>query len=311
VTHRYVGLGNYKVFEATFELIKGWPWYDEDVDYEKFSPSTNPEFIKVKDVWRKWCLNEAGDYTAEPFSQGPAYDFSPIFGSDKFVHQRRRFWPALSRDAQGRSLGYHLEVSYDAGTHWWQYPYAFDNLLDECGIWLASERLDIDTWIAAIKGGLKFRLTATVVSDERLSCTVADGPVGGLVPVVERVIEAGSKFRFRKVTGRSTFAGFQQGVMVEPIDFAAGQPDEADDTAVLNQFVRRRAQANSTAIETFEVQTPYLALGFEVGDVVRTSPDDRDIFSTVSDNRSTVVIERVRVDFQKQTTGLKVVRWRT
>ena len=310
VTHRYIGQGDYKVFEATSELIKGWPWYDESVDYEKYSPSANAGFYKVKDTWRKWCLNEAGDYTDEPFSQGPAYDFSKVFGTADYAHRRRRFWPALSRDSQERSFGYFLEVSYDAGAHWWQYPYAFENLLDECGIWLASDRLDIDTWIAAIKGVLKFRLTATVVSDERLSCVVADGPVGGLAPVVERVVEAGSKFRFRKVTGRSIFAGGSfDGEMVEPIDLGGGA-DEADDTAALNQFVRRKAQADSEAIETFDVQTPWLALGFEVGDVVKTSPDDRDIFSLCRDNRSRAVIERVKIDFQKQTTEMKVVRRR-
>ena len=296
VTHRYVGQGDYKVFEATFDLVKGWHWQDEDVDYEKFSPSTNPEFHEVRDVWRKWCLNETGEYTSPPFIQTPAYDFTRIFGTDKYAHHRRRFWPAISCDSQGRSLGYFLEVSYDDGGHWRQYMHAFDNLLDECGIWLASDKLDIQTWIAALKGVLRFRLTASVVSDERLSCTTADGPVGGLVPVVERIVNAGGKFKFHKVTGKSQFAG--------------GKADEVDDTAALIQFVRRCAQADTAAIETFDVQTPYLALGFEVGDIVKTNPEDRDIFSAISDSRSTSVIESVRMDFRKQSTQLKVVRSR-
>jgi hypothetical protein len=310
MTRRYVGLGDYKVFEASFDLIKGWPWYDEDLDYEKFSPSTNPEFYKVKDTWRKWCLNETGDYTDEPFTQGPAYDFSPIFGTDKYVHRRRRFWPALSCDVQGRSLGYFLEVSYDSGNHWWQYMYAFDNLLDECGIWLASDRLDIYTWVAAIKGSLRVRITASVVSDERLRCTVADGPLGSTVPVVERVIEASGRFKYRKVTSRSIFRGLPFRPAPDRQDSPVGPPDERDDTAALYQFVRRQAEASQSVIETFEVHTPYLALGFEVGDRVVNSPDDRDIFSTTSDSRSTAVIERVRMDFRRQTTQLKVVRRR-
>lgn len=77
--------------------------------------------------------------------------------------------------------------------------------------------------------------------------------------------------------------------------------------AALTQFVRRSAQADTAAIETFDVQTPYLALGFEVGDIVKTNPDDRDIFSSRSDSRSTSVIESVRMDFRKQSTQLKVV----
>ncbi|MFH1371025.1 MAG: hypothetical protein ABII09_07040, partial [Planctomycetota bacterium] len=309
VTHRYVGQGDNKVFEATFDLARGWDWHDEDVDYEKFSPSTNPEFHKVRDVWRKWCLNETGEYTNPPFVETPAFDFTQVFGTDKFVHRRRRFWPAISCDTQGRSLGYFLEVSYDTGTHWWQYMHAFDNLLDECGIWLASDKLDIDTWIAALKGVLRFRLTASVVSDERLSCTEAIGPVGGVVPVVERIVNAGGKFKFRKVTGKSIFAGFKDGLVVDPVDMTGFGADEADDSAALNQFVRRQAQAGA-AIETFDIQTPYLAVGFEVGDIVKTNPEDRDIFSAISDNRSTSVIEKVRMDFKKQLTDIKVIRRR-
>ena len=211
---------------------------------------------------------------------------------------------------QGRSLGYFLEVSYDEGDHWWQYMHAFDNLLDECGIWLASDKLDIDTWIAALKGVLRFRLTASVVSDERLSCTVADGPAGGVVPVVERIISAGSAFKFRKVTGKSIFKGFTSGQFIEPIDLSGIGADEADDSESLMQFTRKHAQANTSALETFDIQTPFLAIGFEVGDVVKTNPQSRDIFSAGRDNRSVSVIEKVRMDFVKQTTQLKIVRRR-
>jgi hypothetical protein len=157
-------------------------------------------------------------------------------------------------------------------------------------------------WISGIKQVLRFRITASVVSDQRLSCTVANGPAGGLTPVVERIISIPSRFKFRKVTGKSNFAGSQ--------DASMGRPDETDDSAALNQYIRRRAQAETSAIETFDVQTPYLGLGFEVGDIVRTNPDARDIFSTISDNRSIAVIEGVRMDFLKQSTELKVVRRR-
>jgi len=300
VTHRYKGEGDFKVFEATFELVKGWHWQDEDTDYEKFSPATNPEFHKVRDVWRKWCLNETGEYTNPPFINSSAFDFSQVFGTDKFIHRRRRFWPALSCDSQGRSLGYFLEYSIDDRVQWRQYPYAYENLLDECGIWLSSSRLDIETWIAALKGVLWFRITASVISDERLSCEVADGLVGSAAPVVEHIIEAANKFKFRKVTGKSKFADGN----------SQGKTDEVDDSPALYQFIRRRAQADSAAIEKFDVKTPYWGLGFEVGDRVVSNPDARDIFSTRRDNRSTCIIERVRMDFEKQTTELKIVRRR-
>ncbi|MGD0077114.1 MAG: hypothetical protein ABSB91_00650 [Sedimentisphaerales bacterium] len=298
VTSRYIGLGDNKVYEATFDLVKGWSRYDEDDDYEKFSPSTNSDFYKVKDVWRKWCLNEAGDYAGEPFNQGTAFDFIPVFETGKYIHKRRRFWPAISCDAQGRSMGYFLEVSYDSGGAWQQYMGAFENLLDECGIWLASDRLDQTLWNALLAGALRVRFTASVVSDERLSCVTADGPVGGTIPVVERIVDAGSSFKFRKVIGKSIFAG----------NNAIGKADQRDDSAELNQFIRQKAEANRQAIETFDIATPFLAIGFEVGDKVISNPDARSIFSTTGDNRSTAIIESVRMDFRKQTTEMKIVK---
>ena len=91
---------------------------------------------------------------------------------------------------------------------------------------------------------------------------------------------------------------------------AAGEPNEMDDTAELMQFVRTRAQAQAAIIETIDVHTPYLGLGFEVEDAVTTRPEDRGIFSVRSDNRSISTIELVRIDLRKQSTQLKVVRRR-
>ncbi|MHC4457362.1 MAG: hypothetical protein ACYS0I_09770, partial [Planctomycetota bacterium] len=274
----------------------------EDTDYDKFSPSTNPNFYQVKDVYRKWCLNEAGYYTGQPYNQGEAFDFSKIFNSGNFSRRRRRFWPALTTDKQGKSLGYFLEVSFDDGLHWWQYLYAFNNLLEECGVWLSSDRLDIDTWVAALKGVLKFRITASVISDERLSCVVADGSVNSAAPVVEDIVTLPRRFKYRKVSGQSIFAKVS--------DDSLGTADEVDDSAALYEFVRKRAGAASEIIETVDIQTPYLVLDYQVGDKISTSPESRDLLSIRADNRSTAWIERVQMDFEKQCTNLKIVRKR-
>jgi hypothetical protein len=303
ITHRYVGQGDFKIYEATFDLVKAWAPADEDTDYDKFSPSTNADFYKVKDVFRKWCLNEAGDYSGSPYNQGDAFDFSKIFQSTNFVCRRRRFWPTLTTDKQGKSLGYFLQVSFDDGLHWWQYLYAFNNLLSESGVWLSSDYLDADTWVAALKGVLKFRITASVISDERLSCVVADGPVNSTVPVVDQVITLPRWFKFRQVSGCSIFKNTP--------DESLGVPDEVDDSTALYEFIRKKAEAASAVIETVDVQTPCLAFDYRVGDRVTTSPEGRDMLSCRRDNRSVHLIERVQMDFEKQCTNLKIVRRRT
>ena len=302
VTHKYIGQGDFKIYEATFELVRAWDPADEDTDYDKFSPSTNPDFHQAKDVYRKWCLNEAGDYSGAPYNEGVAFDFSKIFGSCNFACRRRRFWPALTTDKQGKSLGYFLQVSFDNGLHWWQYLYAFNNLLNECGVWLSSDRLDANTWIAALKGVLKFRITASVISDERLNCVVADGPVGSTAPVVEHIITLPRQFKCRKVSGQSIFANTG--------DDTLGTPDEVDDSAPLYEFVRKRALAGAELIESFDVQTPHLVFDYRIGDKVTTNPESRDLLGCRSDNRSRSWIERVQMDFAKQCTNLKIVRKR-
>ena len=302
VTHRYLAQGDFKVHEATFELVKAWDENLEDIDYDKFSPLTNPDFHEVKDVYRKWALNEAGQYSIAPYSRGQAFDFSKIFRSSNFVQRRRRFYPTLTTDTLGRSLGYFLQVSFDEGQTWRQYLHAFNILLDECGIWLSSEQLDIETWIAALRGYLRFRITASVVSDERLTCAIADGPVNSTALAVEHVITLPRQFKYRKVSDQSIFAG--------STDQTLGTADEVDDSDALYEFVHRTAERSSAIIETADIQTPSIMLDYQVGDIVNASPESRDLWACRRDRRSKSYIVRVQMDFQKQCTNLKIVRRR-
>lgn len=302
LTHKYIGQGDFKIYEATFELIKAWDPGLEQNNYDSFSPSTNPSFCQAKDVYRKWCLNEGGQYSGPPYNQGNAFDFSQIFQSSNFVHRRRRFWPSLTTDVQGRSLGYFLQVSYNNGQSWWQYLHAFNILLDECGVWLSSDQLDMDTWTAALQDSLRFRITASVVSDERLTAEAVNGPVNSTAPVVEHVITLPRQFKYRKVSSQSIFT--------EPSGQVFGTPDEVDDSAALYEFVRHTAATSSEVIETFDIQTPSLMFDCRLGDIVSTSPESRDVLACRSDNRSISRIVRVQMDFLKQCTNLKIVRQR-
>jgi hypothetical protein len=302
VTHKYIDHGDFKIYEATFELIKAWDPGLEQNNYDSFSPSTNPNFSVVKDVYRKWCLNEAGQYSESPYNQGDAFDFSQIFKNSNFVHRRRRFRPCLTTDVQGQSLGYFLQVSYDSGQSWWQYLHAFNILLDECGVWLSSDQLDMDTWAAAVQGSLRFRITASVVSDERLTAVAVNGPVNSTAPVIEHILTLPRQFKYRKISDQSIFT--------EPSSQAFGTPDEVDDSAALRQFVRHTAATSSEIIEKFNIQTPILIFDYQIGDIVTSSSESRDLLGCRNDNRSISRVVRVQMDFTKQCTSLKIVRQR-
>ena len=75
--------------------------------------------------------------------------------------------------------------------------------------------------------------------------------------------------------------------------------------------MRKKAQVESEVIETVEIQTPYLAFDYQVGDKVTSSPESRDLLGIKSDNRSVSWIERVQIDFRNQYTNLKIVRKRS
>jgi hypothetical protein len=301
VTHRYVGRGGYKVFEATFDLIKAWDSAGEGGSQSDYS-TDDEDFEQVRDVYRKWCLNEAGDYSGSPYNQGSAFDFSWIFETNLYVQRRRKFIEALSTDSTGGYLGYFLQISYNNGATWQEYLEGFDVLDDECGVWLSSIDLDNDLWSAAVSGQLKFRITASVASDERLTCSIAKGPVNSVADVVDHIIELSNRFAFRRVSSRSIFH--------KSTDTAIDIPGEVDDTTALVVYIRRLSEAQLEVIEKIEVKTPVLMLNYRIGDSVVASPDSRDILGIRLDPRSDFWIERILMNCLEQCTHLKILRRR-
>jgi hypothetical protein len=106
-----------------------------------------------------------------------------------------------------------------------------------------------------------------------------------------------SRFKYRKVTAESIFAG-QDTVC----------PDEADDSAALYEYVRSVAKSAAKITENYQIQTPMLVLDYDVGDVMTDSPESRDIFG--QDNRTVKVIERAEMDFDNQCTQLRITGYR-
>jgi len=302
VTHRYIVQGDYKIYEATFELVKAWDPALEENDYDRYSPISNENFNEVRDVYRKWCLNEAGDYSGSPYNQGPAFDFSRIFENGPSIRQKRRFLPTLTCSKDGTSIGYFLEISYTGGSYWWPYMSSFKILLDQCGIWLSAEQFDADMWFAILKGLLKFRITASVVADERINFTVADGPVNSTIDVVDEIITLPRRFKYRKVSPYSIFANSSN----ENLNFANKQ----DDTELLVEFAQSLSNSGGFKTELLQVKTMVLSPIFSPGDRVITGADSRDILGVKYDNRSICWLEKAEMDFANQQTILTAVKKR-
>jgi hypothetical protein len=296
ITHRYIVQGDYKIYEATFELVKAWDPALEEHNYDRYSPLTNENFNEVRDVYRKWCLNEAGDYSPNPYNQGPSFDFSKIFENDNYIRKPRRFLPALTGTQDGESIGYYLEVSYVDGSYWWPYMSSFKILLDQCGVWLSAEQIDTDMWFAILKGVLKFRITASVCADERISFAVSDGPVNSTAEMVDKIITLPRRFKYQKVSPCSIFAN--------------GSANQIDDTQSLVEFAQSLSDSSGFVTEQLQIKTPCLSPIFTPGDRISTGPDSRDILGVKYDNRSICRLEKVQMDFANQQTILTAVKKR-
>ncbi len=295
-TNRYIVQGDYKIFEATFELVKGWNPALESNDYDRYSPVTNDNFNQVRDVWRKWVLNEAGDYSGEPYNQGSAFDFMKIFEGGKYLRTRRRFLPCLSCGNDGGSFGYYLEMSYTNGSYWWPYMSSFKVLLDQCGIWLSVEQFDSDMWFAILKGMLKVRITASVMADERIAYTVCDGAINSIREVADNVITLPRRFKYQKVSPWSVLKG--------------NPSNEIDDTMAMAEFANNLCCSSSAVSEDLQIKTMTLNPYFRPGDRIVSSPDCSDVLDVLYDSRNICTIEKVYADYARQQTIITAVKKR-
>ena len=237
-TIRVIGRGAVKRFESTFELAEGWDQSLEINNYELYSPTTNDDFAKYQDVFRKWVLNEAGDYEGEPFNQGQVYNMSVLFGTENYAQRRRRFRPGLSRTTTGEpfgllsgAIGYYLEISYNGGDTWRPYGGAFNVLTEECGIYLSGNQFEADVWVAICKDKLRFRITCVIDADKPIEVIVRDGPTDCVRPVRTEVFDLGNEYKYQQVSSSSIFASGE---------FETGPADVVDDSERLRGYLREQ-----------------------------------------------------------------------
>ncbi len=290
VTDRFVVRGENKEYESTFDLIEAWDSSLEGLAQSEYSPSTSSDFESVKDVYRKWCLNEAGDYGE------PAFDFSKVFQGQEYLTQRRVFERAITSDK-----GYYLETSFDDGANWQEFTDSFGVLDDQCGVWISEDELSEDMWTAIGAGTLKFRMTATVASDVRVNYSVSNGAAGSCVPVTE-TIETDSSFQYRKVMPTSVF--------YDQVRTGQLEADQIDDSNAIAAYCKTKARLSERVIDNIKVNTAVVGMHYCVGDRVICSPESRDLLGIRRDKASEFVITGITMDVEKQATSLEIVRQR-
>lgn len=300
VVQAFTGVGEICEYEATFPLLPGWNPALEGLEGVYYKRSA-VDFETRRDVYRKWVLNEAGDYTALPYSLGPAYSLAELFDDPDSRPVRRRFYKCLTHNSDGESEGICLEVTYD-GVNWHRYADSFRVLSTECGVWLSSHAVSGEIWQAWFDGKLAFRVTATIRADKRLYARCIEGPDHSCAPVVEHTIRLPRKFTCRRVTAQSIF--------YPEVTAGTRQSDHADDTAALGRYLRQYARSHPYVYGQIRVTTALPGSGFWPGQRIVTCPDGQNLLGPAGDDRGKTWIEKAVIDMDNQQTRLELARSR-
>ncbi len=246
--------GDVKTYESTFNLVAGWDLSGEGEERASYRRSDNPNFAGVADVYRKWVLNETGDYSAAPYNRGAAYDLSGLFEGAATLQRRRRFRPTISTDAAGASYGVYVEVSYDGGTTFARYGDAVRVLEEECGVWLSGDGLPAELFYAAARGLLRVRVTAAVESDARLGVEVERPGLQSDQRGRRLWQDVSNGYHYRQVAGTSKFSG--------------GTSKAVDDADRLATLAADLWQAGRLAPTPCRIGLPFFSVSYRVGDQI-------------------------------------------
>ena len=258
------GLGDVYKFEITAELVPGWKDSEltpdtaniflADADLEKEDDPNALSFFKYyhsrgsefkNEVGRLWVLNETGNFTADPYDRGDAFDFSTVlpaehaFDADgttrKFGPFARSFLPPISiYENTFESVQMKVEFSFDGGSTWKVIPCPIINCKDQCGIIIQQPNLsdiknlddavitdgtlngvELNYWTSLCDDKLtrifqywktRVRITASVAMDDRVTQAIVPSENSGSPFYQARVFDFSDKYALKIRTESSTYA---------------------------------------------------------------------------------------------------------
>jgi hypothetical protein len=274
--------GGFPRIEATFGLLPGWPGSEDDHDLADLEPG-EPGAQQHPEVFRKWILNEAGDYRndRDPPPGNPAINFwtqdlhhnltGQEFGDELvFCHRRRRLYPCLSQveNEQGVLHSREYVVEYwdrdqpdavtphvDSDPGWTPVAEPFSVLEQEAGILFHRVPHDLVYLFRELTSGpcpdlnevphpgLFLRITACVEADRRLERS-RTSQHSPQGETIELVLDLPDKFQLHR---RSSFSIFQN---------RSTRAAEIDDRTALEEYVARVVEVEDAASVSCTIGLP-------------------------------------------------------
>lgn len=231
-----VGRGSKLQLEITAELVRTWPEaldeYSRDQLTEKAIAEDAGDTPGLADAYRKWALNEAGDYI------GKRPEIKTIFNQTLvnqlragnwlrwMVPRRRKLLPTLTQNAAktepiGTTDG--VEIEYKGADGEWKPVggWSIEFLKAEAGIYIKDEA--IPEALLDARSGAAMRITATIETDFRITAKAADVLNSSLPFPAVAMLDLDGEFHWRVISSLSKYNG------------RAGL--EADDRPYLQRFV--------------------------------------------------------------------------
>jgi hypothetical protein len=295
--------GSHLEVEGTFELQRAWAATDDSLTADALAKSTDPttdlpsQYEKKPDVWRKWVLNEAGDYTATR-SGNTTFDVNTIYnrpasdenkvallGTNNISRRRKFYSPLTKRADDGRRdvlveyrvpADAYADVGTPAYTGYWKDVLSLTNghyqvLERECGILFTGQKPPEE--LIALGADARIRITACLRSDQRISYTTPRAPTSPNAEDIKLVVDLSGRFHKRKrvsdspdFSSRPTYTSryTDDSLITQPT-----QADTADDTTALETYaIKLRDQEQSARVSpqvTLEGYHPE----YEIGDIIK------------------------------------------
>lgn len=255
--------GSFLEVEGTFELQRAWPASKDSLtvlDLEK--DGDNSQYEANPDVWRKWVLNEAGDYTATR-SGNTLFDLNEIEiedGGDKALGEnniirRRRFYPPLTKAPDDGRRDYLVEYLHQSDTYGdlpeWRnvltLPDAHVAILErECGIIFNGQKPPEE--LVRLGADARVRITACLRGDQRLSYTAVKTEVSPNGADIRLMVNAETRYHKRQRI-EDTDATYCSRYADENLysDGVIPDADTADDTTAIEFFAIRTRNLEQSA----------------------------------------------------------------
>lgn len=302
-----------KMKEVTVELKRGWPESEDDLTVDELQKSDpESEFAAHPDAWRRWVLNEGGDYAGSrptvdedrpwlEIKTGDWFDVRPLLDAAD-VPRRRKFERPLTFDKRTNERVNMLVQAWDPETEEWNHIGGWSPLEHECGIYFDGDKPPDD--LVKLGEDARLRITACLESDIRDEAVAArrdESPNGA---EIELVLDLGDRFfsRTRQKTG-----DYKSILIDDPDD--EDESDERDDHDALVEYAERVREVEDAARLTATLTLKGIQTAYEIGQLV-TKVDGRNVvlnrFGGQVEAKKYLQIVRIEFDFPRQETRLTV-----